>query len=134
MTTVGALTDVESQLKAAGILDRIGEPRVLIPRQFGRFALTGRVDMRVAATLRQDRERFVEGPLHRLHVNVGPKRLDFRSPGGTFGPGSLQVVISRTTGNLYADVDRFFAYELAGLVAHGVVEVIWPRVRGLWSA
>lgn len=71
---------------------------------------------------------FAEGPLHELHRDVGPARHDFRSYRGSFGPGSLQIVYSPVTRQVYADIDQWNPYaDVVGYVGHSV-EV----VRGWW--
>ncbi len=95
--------EVFAQLHAAGLVPAL---RVY---QFGPGSITGRVDLRVVHRLRAD-PRFCEGPLHGLHADVGDDRLDFRSDRGAFGWGSLQIVIDKTTGRFYSDVDGWSPY------------------------
>ncbi|HEY0005397.1 MAG TPA: hypothetical protein VGB17_11360 [Pyrinomonadaceae bacterium] len=54
---------------------------------------------------------FANGILYGFHVDVGRNAHDFRSYTGTFGDGSLQIVMDRYTGHFYADVDRFNPYQ-----------------------
>lgn len=59
-------------------------------------------------------KRFASGSLHKLHVDVGLNRRDFRAFRGALGAkhkGSLQIVIDEITGNFYADVDAWNPYE-----------------------
>lgn len=51
------------------------------------------------------------GAFHTKHKEVGPKRRDYRSDRGVFGIGSLQIVVSRATGTVFLDMDRFSPYE-----------------------
>jgi len=83
--------------------------------------------------LRRD-ERFACGALHGLHADVGGSRIDFRSHRGELGPRSLQIVISRDTGHVYCDIDRFSPYsDVVGFVGHAFVDVfpgLWRKMRG----
>ena len=63
-------------------------------------------------------ERFLQGPWHLLHADVGPNRRDFRSINGVFGRGSLQIVVSEPSGRAYADVDRHNTQDLVNIVGH----------------
>jgi hypothetical protein len=84
---------------------------------------------RLIRALRKD-ERFIEGIGHLLHDDVGGQRCDFRAIRGSFGKGSLQIVVSCETWRCYADLDGFSPYDdVVGFVAHWVGEVIpaWLR-------
>lgn len=59
----------------------------------------------------ESNKKFKEGWLHGLHVNVGKHRRDFRSIKGSFGRGSLQVVIDNRTYRMYADIDKDSPYD-----------------------
>lgn len=73
--------------------------------------------------------RFQEGLLHGLHKDIGPQRRDFRSFNGTFGKGSLQVVISKKNNRLHADIDSHSPYnDVVSFVIHSGV-VIWNWIR-----
>lgn len=61
--------------------------------------------------LMSDTDDFAHGILYGFHTDVGRNLTDFRSYTGTFGPGSLQIVMDRNTGHFYADVDRFNPYQ-----------------------
>lgn len=78
-------------------------------------------------------ERFANGPLHRLHVDVGLNRRDFRAFRGALGTehkGSLQVVIDEITGNFYADIDKWNPYEDAvSWLGHTFEDVLFKRNR-----
>jgi hypothetical protein len=64
-------------------------------------------------------ERFAQGPLHHLHSDVGDDLTDYRAYHGAFGKGSLQIVVDRSTGRAYADVDRWSPYgDVAGFLGH----------------
>ena len=70
--------------------------------------------------------RFKEAPAQ-LHAEVGFPRIEFRSHGGAFGSGSLQVVIG-PTGKFYADLDRWNPLEsVEDCVKHNLFEVWWPK-------
>ena len=80
--------------------------------------------------LRAD-ERFASGGLHHLHPEVGSDRADFRSYRGTFGRGSLQIVVDLQTGAFYADVDQWNPYEdVVNWVGHAgeVLKGWWKRL------
>ena len=63
--------------------------------------------------------RFACGLLHGLHADVGAHRRDYRAHTGTFGKGSLQIVVDWMTGNAYADVDRWSPYsDVVGFLGH----------------
>lgn len=104
--------EVFAQLHAAGVVPW------LRAYQFNPGSVTGRIDLRVIRRLRAD-PRFCEGPLHGLHADVGEDRLDFRSDRGAFGWGSLQIVVDKTTGRFYADVDAHSPYtDLVNWIGH----------------
>jgi hypothetical protein len=64
-------------------------------------------------------KRFVSGLFYGLHRDVGPHLKDYRSHTGSFGRGSLQITFSETTGQAYADVDRWSPYsDVVGFVGH----------------
>lgn len=92
--------------------------------------VTGRMDLGVIDQLTGD-PRFANGVLYSLHRNVGEDLRDFRSYRGSFGKGSLQIVLDVKTGAFYADVDQWNPYaDLIGFVMHGFVEVLpmpWKR-------
>ena len=70
-------------------------------------------------------ERFIEGPLGVLH-DVGSPKTEYRSVRGTFGKGSLQVVVNTVDGRCVMDVDRFSPYDdVVGFFGHA-----WEVVRG----
>lgn len=72
---------------------------------------------------------FRKGCLHNRHKDVGPARLDYRSFRGALGRGSMQIVVSTTTGAVFIDMDRFNPYEdLASFIGHSW-EVIRNRFR-----
>ena len=72
---------------------------------------------------------FRRGFMHREHRDVGPRRLDYRTDRGTFGDGSLQVVVSRVTGAVFFDMDAFSPYEdITSFVGHSW-EVVRNRFR-----
>ena len=76
--------------------------------------------------------RFASGVLHGLHPEVGTHRRDFRAYRGTFGKGSLQIVVDERTGKFYADVDHWNPYEdVVNWVGHAgeVLRGWWNRVR-----
>jgi hypothetical protein len=88
------------------------------------------------AKLMGDTERFALGGLHHLHPEVGEHRWDFRSYRGTFGPGSLQLVVDYQTGRFYADIDLWNPYQdVVNWIGHSA-EVVGPRLKRLggWLA
>jgi hypothetical protein len=72
-----------------------------------------------------ERGIFRKGWLHNRHRDVGPARIDYRSFRGALGSGSLQIVVSTTTGAVFIDMDQFNPYEdLASFIGHA-----WEVVR-----
>jgi hypothetical protein len=68
---------------------------------------------------------FAHGLLYGLHTDVGKDLIDFRSYNGTFGRGSLQIVIDKRTGAFWADVDAHNPYnDLVRFFGHAFGEVI----------
>lgn len=123
MTTTLPVSAVCDQLLAAGLGAYVRSCRV------DDKGLRGRMDLSVLPTLRAD-ARFVEGPFWGLHRDVGSDPTDFRAHGGSFGKGSLQIVIDQATGEYWADVDRFCPYsDAVGFLGHAFGEVIpgWFR-------
>lgn len=72
--------------------------------------------------------RFQSGPFSLLHPDIPEPRRDYRAIKGTFGRGSLQLVVCDTTGEFWCDVDRFSAYQdVVNQIGHLFGEVIpWP--------
>lgn len=118
---------VVQQLAAAGLLGYL--TRVDLTETTVRaIAVPG-----LLTTLQQDR-RFAAGGLHLLHGDVGDNRRDFRSYRGTFGKGSLQIVLDATTGAFYADVDQWNPYaDVVNYIGHGG-EVVGNFTKRLWRA
>jgi hypothetical protein len=76
--------------------------------------------------------RFLSGPLHTLHADIGEPRCEYRSKRGTLGKGSLQLVINQQTGKFWADVDKASPYDdVVGQVIHSG-EVVWGFLK--WIA
>ena len=72
---------------------------------------------------------FRKGRLHNRHKDVGPARIDYRSFRGALGSGSMQIVVSRTTGAVFIDMDDFNPYEdLASFIGHA-----WEVARNLFT-
>jgi hypothetical protein len=117
-------SDVLDQLGAAGLRD------YLLVQTAKDGAVTGRMRIAAINKLKAD-PRFQQGPLHGLHVDVGTNRTEFRAHRGELGPGSLQIVIDKTTGRFYADIDRASPYsDLVGFVWHsGEVIAGWFRKK-----
>lgn len=70
---------------------------------------------------------FAKGALYGFHINEVPggNLTDIRSYTGTFGDGSLQIVVSANSLNFYADVDRFNPYQdLVKFFGHTFLEVL----------
>jgi hypothetical protein len=72
--------------------------------------LLGNVDLELIDRLHHD-PRFASGVFYGFHRDVGGDLIDFRSYNGELGEGSLQLVIDRFTGAIYADIDRFNPYQ-----------------------
>ena len=124
MTRV-AVTEVVRQLVESGLLTHASE--LTESDHSVRFVLTplGR------EALARD-HRFANGALHRLHEDVGQHRQDYRAYKGTFGPGSLQIVLDTKTGAAYADVDNHNPYaDVVGFLGHTFIDVLpnWFRRR-----
>jgi hypothetical protein len=120
------------QLRQAGILQHLSS----LSSADGGLSMMGKirpeaVDQVIAALASDD--RFANGVFYQLHrKDFDPSAVltDFRSHPGTLGDGSLQVVVERTTGIIYADVDRFSPYaDLVNVIGHLFGEVLWNRVK-----
>jgi hypothetical protein len=78
---------------------------------------------------------FSPGPFGSRHANevraaVRSDAYDFRSRGGVFGPGSLEVMVNEKTSRGYADIDRFDMYGgLAPATAHVFLEFLPDKMR-----
>lgn len=76
--------------------------------------------------------RFLHDPIFKAnHVrDVGTPARGYRALRGTFGPGTVQVVVNSETGAAYADIDSWNpAEDVVGAVGH-LVEVVsgwWRR-------
>jgi len=120
-----AASAVLEQLDAAGVLSQS------LSLEEREASVVGRLPLMVIGQLRAD-ERFAEGPLYKLHADVGEDLTEFRSYRGTLGRGSLQIVIDKETGRFYADVDAFNPYaDLVNFVGHSseVVAGVWRKLR-----
>lgn len=119
---------VLAQLEKAGLLSYltvVASTPSHVTGTVAPYALDGLIDW-----LRHDKN-FACGILHGLHADVGPDRIDFRSHRGAFGKRSLQIVISRGTGNFYADCDVFSPYsDVVGFLGHAFGEVVPGWLRG----
>lgn len=118
-------TEVGRQLIAAGVLSHLYELE-LFPTSVRGWSYPA-----LLFALRAD-PRVVEGMLHGLHPEVGEVRTDFRSYRGTFGKGSLQIVVDCRTGRFYADVDQWNPYaDVVNWVGHAgeVIAGWWRRWR-----
>jgi hypothetical protein len=72
---------------------------------------------------------FRKGRLHNGHKDVGPARIDYRSFRGALGKGSMQIVVSTTTGAVFIDMDEFNPYEdVASFIGHA-----WEVARNLFK-
>jgi hypothetical protein len=72
---------------------------------------------------------FRTGWLHNRHKDVGPARIDYRSFRGALGSGSMQIVVSTTTGAVFIDMDQFNPYEdIASFIGHA-----WEVARNLFK-
>lgn len=71
---------------------------------------------------------FMSGSFYWMHANEAGCRnfaqcRDYRSPNGQIGPGSLQVVYNRETGQGYFDYDRWNPYQSAWHFAKHAEEI-----------
>jgi hypothetical protein len=88
------------------------------------YAVTGRFRVTAINALRAD-TRFASGLLYQLHRDVGQHLTEFRAHPGELGQGSLQIVIDKTTGRFYADLDKYNPYtDLVNSIGHAFGEVI----------
>jgi hypothetical protein len=116
---------VLGQLIEAGVGDYIAPGSVKI----NAHSIEGALDLDVLEKLR-DHHQFQEGIFHGLHEDVGEHRTEFRSHLGSFGDGSLQLVIDWHTGRFYADVDKFSPYsDVVGIFGHLFGEVVANKIR-----
>jgi hypothetical protein len=121
-------TDILAQLQGAGLTDYIAE----LDPSHAESAVHGRMRVDVVARLSTD-ARFASGVLYQLHRDVGANLTEFRAYPGEIGDGSLQIVIDKTTGRFYADIDRFNPYaDVVNAGGHAFVEVLpnWLRAMG----
>jgi hypothetical protein len=113
--------EVADELSAAGIFEQITNP------VWNGHGFTGQLSADVVNQLQSD-GNFASGILYGFHISEVPggNLTDFRSYTGTFGDGSLQVVISGNSPyNFYSDVDRFNPYQdLVNLFGHTFMEVL----------
>lgn len=116
--------EVIEQIRTAGYLDYLTEI------QLGDVSVAARTNLAIVDRLRKD-PRFAKGGLHKLHPEVGKRRIDFRAHTGVLGKGSLQIVVGKDTGRVHCDVDRFSPYsDVAGFVGHAgeVIGHWWKRI------
>jgi YD repeat-containing protein len=118
-------TNVDWQLWNSGYWDYI------IDIQWTGKGYRGTMDPAVFDWLKND-PNFANGWLYGFHRDVGDNLADFRSYTGTFGDGSLQIVMDRYTGNFWIDVDRFNPYQdVVNFFGHTFVEVLPHLFRKL---
>jgi hypothetical protein len=93
-----------------------------------------KVDLRIIEALATN-PKFLSGPLHRLHRDVNRDGIkdknscEFRSIRGSFGRGSVQIVINIPTCSLEADVDAYSPYDDGvGFFGHA-----WEVISSLWK-
>jgi len=111
-------TEIHAQLTAAGLSP------YLVDTAASEYAVSGRLRIEAINVLRGD-PRFASGLLYQLHKDVGKHLTEFRAHPGELGPGSLQIVIDKTTGRFYADIDRFNPYsDLVNSIGHAFGEVV----------
>lgn len=114
---------VQQQLEASGYFPEMFTAKLIEER-----AVSGRVRLLMVDQLRKD-ARFAKGGLHRLHPEVGKNRIDFRAWSGTFGKGSLQIVIDKKTGRCHCDIDLFNPYQdVVNIVGHA-----YEVLKGWWT-
>ncbi len=106
------MNEAHKQLEQAGCLPFLRD--VLVSQ----YTVAAIAQLALVAKLRAD-VRFMSGIFFGLHRDVGDDLMDFRSFRGVLGAGSLQIVLDKKTGRLYADVDRFSPYtDLVGFIGH----------------
>lgn len=114
--------EVYDVLKTHGLAD------YFIDYVIGETSVTGKAQLLIIwKILRSDHWRavFIEGNLHHLHVDVGPRRTDFRSRRGTIHKRSVQFCIDLDSGRFHADIDRFNSYQgIKDAAGHLFLEVI----------
>lgn len=115
------------QLKKAGLWPHL-RPEFTQVSEFMVKGIVTNVEAFIT-TLRARTEEFQQGGLHGMHKHIGPNRTEFRSYRGTFGEGSLQIVVEKDMGRIEADVDAFSPYpDLVGFVGHAwEVLAFWKR-------
>lgn len=126
MTNALESTTVGRQLLLAGVLGYLYDVEVDGER------IRAKADATIVKRLRND-TRFLSGPLHGLHADVGPDRMDFRSIRGSLGKGSLQIVYDPVTTMFYADCDAASPYDdVVGFVWHAgeVIGHWFKRFKG----
>lgn len=112
------------QLRAAGYFDMLTKIETL------KAGLYGVMDLAVVPRLLAD-ARFAHGIFYGLHTNVGQDLYDFRSHTGTFGKGSLQIVLDKKTGRAWCDVDGWSPYsDVVGVIGHLFRDVLPGWWRG----
>jgi hypothetical protein len=110
--------EIHAQLVTAGLAP------YLVDTDASEYAVSGRLRIEAVNVLRAD-ARFASGLLYQLHKDVGRNLTEFRAHPGEIGPGSLQIVIDKTTGRFYADLDRFNPYsDLVNVFGHTFGEVV----------
>lgn len=111
-------TPVIAHVAAAGLLPFLVESYTNEPNKLE--ARTDRPSELVA--LLKSHPKFKSGRWWKLHKDVGENLIEFRSFKGELVPEikkSLQFIVDRTTGRVYADLDRRNPYEdLVGLFGH----------------
>lgn len=120
------MNEAHRQLEAAGCLPFLRD--VLVSQ----FTVAAIAQLALVAKLRAD-TRFMSGIFFGLHRDVGDDLMDFRSFRGALGKGSLQIVLDKKTGRLYADVDRYSAYQdVVNVIGHLFGEVVPHWARRYW--
>ena len=116
------MNEAYKQLTRCGALAYLKNVKILGP------AVYADADLQIIDALKADKS-FLAGIGHLLHGDVGDDRCDFRSIRGSFGKGSLQIVVSKQTWKLYADIDMFSPYDdVLGFFGHiGEVLKFWKR-------
>jgi hypothetical protein len=112
------------QLHVAGYLS------ACVSREPAETGLRGVMDHTALPRLHAD-TRFACGLFYGLHRDVGQDLCDFRADRGTFGKGSLQIVLDKQTGNFWCDVDAWSPYtDVVNVIGHMFGEVIPGWWRG----
>jgi hypothetical protein len=113
------------ELQAAGLDDSMAE----VTWDGGGFHATlSEAAKQYLSSLAANDQSFTTGPLFGFHREIlvaGTDTISYRSYNGTYGPGSLQIVINTSTGYAHIDVDNYNPnQDLVSLFGHAFTEVL----------